>query len=198
MDIFTFIWFQFFLLCFQIIYLLQSPKDPKRFYYLILLLCWFQYNLVSNYYLCPDYGFSKHQQTLLLFVSAIILSVYLPYYLYNSYGIEKLRWFCLPGSIYFIIIPFVLLYFLPYYMTGDILLTRRITVIIPFIFGLTFFLVTKKAFYRHQLLSLAKQLLPVSAELDSQSRQYAFSPLLPGRAGYWPWAPQGLATSLLL
>lgn len=159
------LWFQFFLLCFQIIYLLQRPKDRKRFYYLILLLCWFQYNLVSNYYLCPDYGFSKHQQTFLLFVSAIILSTYLPYYLYKSYGIEKLRWFCLPGSIYFIVIPFVLLYFLPYYMTGDILLTRRITVIIPFIFGLTFLLVTTKAFYRQQLLSLTEQ--PLSGWLSN-------------------------------
>ncbi len=130
---------------YQVIYYLSRPQDKARLYYLILLYLLIQYNIVSG--LLPDesWGINLVIQNILAFSVALIMAMYFPFYFYKSYDLKGLRFYAYGGSVFFLLIPFVLFFLIPYMLTGDLEISRRMVVVIPFFYALSFLYTLRKA-----------------------------------------------------
>lgn len=130
---------------YQIIYYLSRPSDKNRLYYLILLYLLIQYNLISG--LLPDENIPIPLllQNILAFSVALVMAMYFPFYFYKAFNLVKLKFYAFWGSLTFLFIPFILFFLLPYYITGDLELSRRLVVIVPFFYALSFLFSLSKA-----------------------------------------------------
>jgi hypothetical protein len=72
--------------------------------------------------------------------------MYCVYYFHKAFDLKLLKFFATFGSLIFLLVPFVFLFILPYYLTGDLEFSRKLTVVIPFFYGIAFIVVTTRAF----------------------------------------------------
>lgn len=146
MVTFSIIVFELIMLFFQVIHFLQRTNDKKRLLYLILLAFLLTYNICSG--LFPDDRFliPVMVQTVIAFLVGFTMSMYFVYYFYKAFDLVRLRFFATYGSLIFLFLPFVFLFVLPYYITGNLDLSRRLTVVIPFLYGIAFIWATTRAF----------------------------------------------------
>lgn len=73
-------------------------------------------------------------------------SMYFVYYYYKAFDLKLLRFFATFGSIIFLFVPFLFLFVVPYFITGNLELSRKLTVVIPFLYGIAFIIATTRAF----------------------------------------------------
>ncbi len=130
---------------YQVIYYLSRPQDKARLYYLILLYLLIQYNIISG--LLPDenLGINLVVQNILAFSVALIMAMYFPFYFYKAYDLKGLKFYAYGGSVFFLLIPFVLFFLIPYMLTGDLETSRRMVVVVPFFYALSFLYTLRKA-----------------------------------------------------
>ena len=128
--------FVFFL--YQIIHYLSRRSDKNRLYYLILLYLLIQYNLLSG--LLPDKNIpiNIEVQNVIAFAVAFIMGMYFPFYFYKVFNLKKLKFYAYGGSILFLLVPFIICFLVPYYLTDNLELSRRLAVSIPFFYALSF------------------------------------------------------------
>lgn len=138
--------FELVMLFFQIIHYLQRTSDKKRFYYLILLIMMIIHNLCSGFMPDPNIPLPIVIQNIIAFLGGFTMSIYFVYYFYKTFELEKLRFFVLYGSFLFLVGPFLLLFVIPYVITGSLALARQLTVVIPFLYGVAFVYATTNAF----------------------------------------------------
>lgn len=145
MVTFWIIMFELVMLFFQVIYFLQRTTDKKRLLYLILLVLLILYNACSGFFPDANIPMPVSFQTVIAFLVGFTMSMYVVYYFYKAFELPSLRFFATFGSIYFLLIPFIFFFVIPYYVTGDLPLARRLTVVIPFLYGIAFIIATTKA-----------------------------------------------------
>lgn len=135
------------MLFFQIIYFLFRPKDKSRSRYLILLLFFIQYNLLSG--LFPDESFSLpvRIQIILAYYGGVTVSIFFLYYIYVTFELEKIKYYSTKGAVAFIFLPFIVLFVVPYMITGDLEQSRKLIVVAPFVFALFFIYTLSKALW---------------------------------------------------
>jgi len=138
--------FELLMLFFQVIYLLERPTDKKRFLYLVLLILLILYNITSGLFPDENIPIPIKFQTVIAYLVAFAMSMYCVYYFHKAFDLKLLKFFATFGSLIFLLVPFVFLFILPYYLTGDLEFTRRLTVVIPFFYGISFIVVTTRAF----------------------------------------------------
>jgi DNA-binding CsgD family transcriptional regulator len=145
--------FEVIMLLFQIVYFLERTSDRKRLLYLILLIAVILYNVCSGFLPDPDIPIPIMIQNVTAYLVAFSTSMYFVWYFYKAFDLKHLRFFATYGSIFFLFLPFLMLFVVPYLVTGDLDLSRRLTVIIPFLYGLAFIAATIRAFvikFRHR------------------------------------------------
>lgn len=130
---------------YQFIHYLSRPSDKNRLYYLILLYLLIQYNLISG--LLPDKNIPINipVQNIMAFAVAFIMGMYFPFYFYKVFNLTKLKFYAYGGSVLFLLIPFFLCFLVPYYLTGNLEVSRRLAVSIPFFYALSFLYSLTKA-----------------------------------------------------
>ncbi|OJW80283.1 MAG: hypothetical protein BGO69_05475 [Bacteroidetes bacterium 46-16] len=130
---------------YQSIHYLSRRSDKNRLYYLILLYLLIQYNLISG--LLPDkkIPINIEVQNVIAFAVAFIMGMYFPYYFYKVYGLAKLKFYAYGGSLLFLLVPFFICFLVPYYLTDNLELSRRLAVTIPFLYALSFLYSLTKA-----------------------------------------------------
>lgn len=133
-------------LFFQIIYFLERPGDRSRLLYLILLISFILYNITSGLFPDEKIPLPVTIQNVIAYLIAFSTSMYFVYYYYKAFDLRLLRFFATFGSIIFLFVPFLFLFVLPYFITGDLALSRRLTVVIPFLYGVAFIIATTRAF----------------------------------------------------
>lgn len=138
--------FEMVMLFFQIIHFLQRTNDKKRLLYLILLLFLILHNICSGLFPDDQFAISIMMQNVIAYLVAFCMSMYFVYYFYKAFELRNLKFFATYGLMVFLLVPYFLLFLLPYSLTGDLKLSRQLTVIIPFIFGLAFIFSTARAF----------------------------------------------------
>lgn len=138
--------FEIIMLFFQVVYYLQRTQDEKRLYYLLLLVMMIIHNLCSGFMPDKNIPMSIATQNIIAFLGGFTMSVYFVYYFYKTFELERLRFFALYGSVLFLIGPFVLLFVVPYLITGSLTLARQLTVVVPFFYGIAFVYATTRAF----------------------------------------------------
>lgn len=138
--------FEIAMLFFQIIYFLERTSDRKRLLYLILLVCVILYNITSGLFPDQQIPIPIMLQTVLAYLFAFGTSMYFVYYYYKAFGLRRLKFFVTFGSLIFLFAPFLFLFVVPYYITGDLVLSRKLAVVIPFLYGIAFIGATTRAF----------------------------------------------------
>lgn len=133
-------------LFFQVIYFLERPTDQKRLLYLILLTLFVLYNITSGLFPDPNIPIPLSIQNVTAYLIAFATSMYFVYYYYKAFDLKLLRFFATFGSLIFLFVPFVFLFVVPYSITGDLAFSRKLTVVIPFFYGVAFIIATTRAF----------------------------------------------------
>lgn len=64
--------------------------------------------------------------------------MYVVYYFYKVFDLKHLNFFATYGLLFFLFMPFVFLFVVPYLLTGDSRLSAKLTVVVPFCYGLGF------------------------------------------------------------
>ncbi len=146
MVTFTITMFEAVMLLFQIIYFLERTNDKKRLLYLILLVFLILYNLTSGLFPDENIPIPVMLQTIIAYLFAFSTSMYFVYYYYKAFGLSRLKFFVTFGSLIFLFGPFIFLFVVPYYITGDLVWSRKLAVVIPFLYGLAFIAATTRAF----------------------------------------------------
>jgi DNA-binding CsgD family transcriptional regulator len=136
---------EFIFFLFQIIYYFSRPTDIQRLRFLLLLLFAVYYNSVSGFLPDKNIPLSIEVQNTIAYSGGLLLSFYLPYYIYKSFNLISLKFYAYWGSVVFLFMPFFMCFVVPYYFTGDINLSRKLVVIVPFIYALSFIFCFTKA-----------------------------------------------------
>jgi len=136
--IFIILLFELVIFFFQVIYFLSRPSDKNRLWFLILLGLLIYYNTVTGFLPDGNLALSTTTQNILAYSGGIIMSMYFPFYFYKVFDLEKLRFYAFWGSVLFLLLPFILLFLVPYYITGNIDLCRKLIVISPFLYAISF------------------------------------------------------------
>jgi signal transduction histidine kinase/DNA-binding NarL/FixJ family response regulator len=147
MHIVTFliIIFEMLFFFYQIVHFLSRPSDKSRLYYLILLYLLIQYNIISGLFPNPDYSLSIAVQNIILFAAGFIMAMYFPYYFYKAFNLSKLKFYAYWGSVFFIIIPFIAFFLIPYYITKDLESSKKLLLVIAFIYASSFLYALNRA-----------------------------------------------------
>lgn len=138
--------FEIAMLFFQVIYFLERTNDKNRFLYLILLTFFVLYNITSGLFPDERIPIPVSIQNVLAYLIAFATSMYFVYYYYKAFDLKLLKFFATFGSLIFLFVPFLFLFVVPYYITGDLGMSRKLTVVIPFLYGITFVIATTRAF----------------------------------------------------
>lgn len=138
--------FEMVMMLFQVIHYLQRVTDKNRLLYLILLMLMILYNITSGLFPDEQFSLSLMLQNSIAYLVAFATSMYFVYYFYKAFELIGLRFFVRYGIFIFLLLPFLFLFLLPYYITGNLILSRRLTVIIPFLYGVAFIVATTRAF----------------------------------------------------
>jgi signal transduction histidine kinase/DNA-binding NarL/FixJ family response regulator len=137
--------FEIVMLVFQVIYFLERPADKSRLQYLILLLCLIAHNICSGILPDKDLPIQIDLQNIIAYFVGFMMSMYVVYYFYKVFNLQHLKFFATYGLLFFLFLPFVFLFVVPYLLTGDLKLSSRLTVVIPFFYGLGFIYYTARA-----------------------------------------------------
>lgn len=148
MVTFTITMFELVMLVFQIIYFLQRPTDKRRLQYLILLLCLIAHNICSGLFPDDQFIIPIQGQMIIAYLVGFIMSMYVIYYFYKVFDLKDLRFFATYGVVIFLFLPFVFLFLVPYLLTGDVRLSAKLTVVIPFLYALGFIYYTARGLIR--------------------------------------------------
>lgn len=124
--------------CHQVIYFLSRPSDKNRLYFLILLYLLIQHNLIGGLLPDPNIPIPTIVQNIIAYGVAFAMAMYFPYYFYKAFKLEKMKFYAYWGNILFLFGPFVLLFITPYYLTNDFAFSRKLAMIVPFIYTLSF------------------------------------------------------------
>jgi signal transduction histidine kinase/DNA-binding NarL/FixJ family response regulator len=104
-----------------------------------------QYNLISGLFPNPDYSFPVLFQNIILFVAGIIMAMYFPYYFYKAFNLTKLKFYAYWGSVYFLLIPFIIFFLIPYCITQDFESSKKLLLIVAFFYAASFIYSLNKA-----------------------------------------------------
>lgn len=131
---------------YQIIYFLSRPSDKGRLYYLILLFLLIQYNIVGALFPDSKIDIPITIQNIVAYIVALVMSLYFIFYIYKVLDLAKLRFYAFQGSLIFIVLPFIFLFLFPYIYTGDLEMSRKLVVIIPFVYVIVMLFSLAKSF----------------------------------------------------
>ncbi len=131
---------------YQFIYFLSRPSDKSRLYYLILLFLLIQYNIVGALFPDNRIDIPIAMQNIIAYIVALLMSLYFIFYIYKVLDLAKMRFYAFQGSLIFIVLPFIFLFLLPYIRTGDLEMSRKLVVVIPFIYVIVMLFSLAKSF----------------------------------------------------
>ncbi|MEQ9440351.1 MAG: ATP-binding protein [Cyclobacteriaceae bacterium] len=138
MVTFAIVIFELVILFFQLFYFLERPSDQQRRWYLILLCLLISYNVAGGLFPDASIPIPIVFQNILAYGTAVAVSMFLAFYLYKAFDLKHLKRFALYGPFLFILLPFVVMFIVPYILTGKLALAQKLIVFIPGIYGFVF------------------------------------------------------------
>lgn len=135
---FILIIFETLLLSFQLINYLSRVQDKSRFRFLILIIAFLQYNILSNIMPSRDLDIPYMLQNIIDYCSAFFLASYYLYYLIKELELTQLGIYSVKVLIISLCGSFVVLFFSTYFITGDFELSRKVFIIIPILISFYF------------------------------------------------------------
>ncbi len=137
--------FELVMLLIQGIYFLERPGEKSRRQFLLLLVFLILHNLCSGLFPDEQWLLPIPVQIITAYFVGFAMSMYVVYYFYKVFDLKHLKFFATYGLVFFLFLPFVFLFVVPYLLTGNSRLSAQLTVIIPFFYGLGFIYNTARA-----------------------------------------------------
>ncbi|HNU47182.1 MAG TPA: LuxR C-terminal-related transcriptional regulator [Bacteroidia bacterium] len=126
---FLFICIETVILLYLVIYRLARPDDKSTLLNIILILLLILYNATGGLLPDADLPGSYFVQTSTAYATGFITPCYFPYYVYNSFALEKMKFHAYRGVILFLILPYVL--FVIIFVSSGNLDTAKNLLVIP-------------------------------------------------------------------
>ena len=124
--------------CYQIVHYFSRPSDKNRLYYLILLSFLILHNFVGGLFPDKKIPIPIITQNIIAYAVPAVMSMYFPFYFYKAFNLTKLKFYAYGGSVLFILVPFILFFIVPYYLTNNLELSKDLVLIIPSIYAVSF------------------------------------------------------------
>jgi DNA-binding CsgD family transcriptional regulator len=115
-------------LFYLLIYRLARPDDKNTFLNIILIALLIFYNLTGG--LLPDSNLpgSYYLQTSIAYGTGFITPCYFPYYVYNAFYLEKMKFHAYKGVFIFLVTPYIIFVFL-FTSTGNLETAKKLLII---------------------------------------------------------------------
>ena len=133
------------MLFFAFIWFLSRPSERSRKRYVVLLLLLIIYNLFSGLFPDASINIPITIQNILAYMGGICVSMYFVYYIYMSLELENLKRLAVYGALWFLFLPFIIFFVLTYMITNDLELSRKLLVVVPFLFSVYYIITLTRA-----------------------------------------------------
>ncbi|QEC77270.1 hypothetical protein [Mucilaginibacter ginsenosidivorax] len=133
------------MLVFQVSYYLFRPEDKNRLLYLILLALLLFYNITGGLFPDPQFTLSVATQLMIAYGSGFLMASYFPYYFYKAFNLRSLRWHALFRVPLLLMLPYVIFFVIVYTLYGNLDISIKYGMIVPFIYALVLLWVMFKA-----------------------------------------------------
>ncbi len=143
MITFLFICIEMVILFYLLIYRLARPDDKATFLNIVLILLLILYNVTGGFLPDSNLPGSYYLQTSVAYATGFITPCYFPYYVYNAFLLEKMRFHAYRGVILFLVLPYVL--FVLLFVGSGHLDTAKNLLVIPVLYALWVIITLVKA-----------------------------------------------------
>lgn len=130
--------FQILVLFAQILFFFSRPNDKSRLRFLILIITYIFYNLFSGIYPDKQYAPSLFIQNIIAYLVGIFVSVYFVFYIYKEFDIYPFKHFDVKTLFFVLMSGFVVLFVIPYFLSGNLSLSRKIFISVPLMVSFAF------------------------------------------------------------
>lgn len=130
---FLFVCIEAVILCYLLIYRLARPDDKTAYLNIILIFLLAVYNVTGG--LLPDKNLpgSYFIQMAIAYATGFITPCYFPYYVYNAFGLEKMRFHAYKGVFFFLIVPYIV-FVIVFRITNNLNLAKDL-LILPVVYA---------------------------------------------------------------
>ena len=131
---FLFICIETVILLYLVIYRMARPDDKSTFLNIILILLLILYNVTGGFLPDPNIPGSYYVQLSIAYATGFITPCYFPYYVYNAFSLEKMKFHAYRGVIYFLVIPYII-FVIVFVVTGKLDAAKNL-LIIPVLYAI--------------------------------------------------------------
>lgn len=131
---FLFICIETVILLYLVIYRLARPDDKSTFLNIILILLLILYNVTGGFLPDPNIPGSYYVQLSIAYATGFITPCYFPYYVFNAFSLEKMRFHAYKGVIFFLVVPY-LIFVLLFVVSGNLDVAKNL-LIIPVLYAI--------------------------------------------------------------
>lgn len=145
MHIITFLFtsIEMVILFYLLIYRLARPDDKATFLNIILILLLILYNVTGGFLPDANIPGSYYVQMSVAYATGFITPCYFPYYVYNSFSLDKMKFHAYRGVVLFLVLPYVL--FVLLFVGSGNLDTAKNLLVIPVLYALWVIITLVKA-----------------------------------------------------
>ncbi|MBC6489622.1 helix-turn-helix transcriptional regulator [Flavihumibacter stibioxidans] len=125
---FLFICIETVILLYLVIYRMARPDDKSTFLNIILILLLILYNVTGGFLPDPNIPGSYYVQLSIAYATGFITPCYFPYYVFNAFSLQKMRFHAYKGVILFLVIPY-LIFVLLFVVSGNLDVAKNLLII---------------------------------------------------------------------
>ena len=125
---FLFICVETVILLYLVIYRMARPDDKSTFLNIILILLLILYNVTGGFLPDPNIPGSYYLQLSIAYATGFITPCYFPYYVFNAFSLQKMRFHAYRGVVLFLVIPY-LIFVTIFFVTGKLEIAKNLLVI---------------------------------------------------------------------
>lgn len=126
-----------------VIHRLARPDDKRAFLNIVLIFLLIIYNVTGGLLPDPSLPGSFFIQAVIAYATGFIAPSYFPYYVYKSFGLEKMKFHAYKGIYLFLILPYLL--FVVVFAKSNDLMTAQELLILPLLYAFWLFYSLVKA-----------------------------------------------------
>jgi DNA-binding CsgD family transcriptional regulator len=131
---FLFICIETVILLYLVIYRMARPDDKSTFLNIILILLLILYNVTGGFLPDPNIPGSYYVQLSIAYATGFITPCYFPYYVFNAFSLQKMRFHAYKGVILFLVVPY-LIFVLLFVASGNLEVAKNL-LIIPVLYAM--------------------------------------------------------------
>lgn len=131
---FLFICVETVILLYLVIYRMARPDDKSTSLNIILILLLILYNVTGGFLPDPNIPGSFYVQLSIAYATGFITPCYFPYYVFNAFSLQKMRFHAYKGVILFLVIPY-LIFVLLFVTSGNLDVAKNL-LIIPVLYAI--------------------------------------------------------------